>query len=94
MEKTAGPAAGLRGRTAESHICQKRADMGHPAVVAGLERKKRYRQIASIVMTRNGTGILSRALSHPYGTRLMSDGINCGKGKHFRVICHLLPHYA
>jgi hypothetical protein len=48
MEKTAGPAAGLRGRPAESHICQNRADVGHPAVVAGLERKKRYWQVASV----------------------------------------------
>jgi hypothetical protein len=35
----ASPAAGLRGRPAVSHICQNRADMGHPAVVAGIRRK-------------------------------------------------------
>ena len=55
MEKTAGPAAGLRGRSAESHICQNRADMGHPAVVAGTERKKRHRQVASVEMTKGRT---------------------------------------
>jgi hypothetical protein len=33
------PLAGLGGRPAVSHICQNRADMGHPAVVAAMEPK-------------------------------------------------------
>jgi hypothetical protein len=31
----------LGGRPVVSHICQKRADMGHPALVAGMEPKAR-----------------------------------------------------
>jgi hypothetical protein len=39
--ENSGSRSWLEGRPAESHICQNRADMGHPAVVAGIERKKR-----------------------------------------------------
>ena len=31
--------AGLRGRSAVSHICQNQADVGHPAVVRGQNPK-------------------------------------------------------
>jgi hypothetical protein len=77
--ETAGPATGLRGRPAESHICQKRADMGHPAVVAWIERKKRCRQVASIEMTATARGAaLSNSSPENTGFQKLGRKHPCG----------------